>query len=59
MAKFLSNDETLDILKKYDPDYYEYIMKNAWSFGIGTRMYAQHLQAKHKQGQDGGDSHDE
>ena len=57
MARFLSDEETFEILKKYDPDYHDYIVKNAWNFGIGTKMYAQHLKAQHEQGQDGGDSH--
>ena len=54
MAKFLSHEETLEILKEYDPDYYEYITRNAWNFGIHTRMYAESLKAKHKQSQIGG-----
>ena len=56
MAKFLSDEETLEILKDYDPDYYAYITKNAWNFGIGTRMYAQQLKAKiEQQGGEHGD----
>jgi len=51
----MTDEKTLEILKKYDPDYYEYITKNAWNFGIGTKLYAQHLQAKHKEAEKGGD----
>ena len=50
----MTDEKTLEILKKYDPDYYEYITKNAWNFGIGTKLYAQHLQAKHKEAEKGG-----
>ena len=48
MVKFLSEKETLEILKEYAPDYYEYIVRNAWNFGIHTRMYAQSLKEKHE-----------
>ena len=54
MAKFLSHEETLEILKEYDPDYYEYITRNAWTFGIHTRMYAESLKAIHQQKKNGG-----
>ena len=50
----MTDEKTLEILKKYDPDYYEYITKNAWNFGTGTKLYAQHLQAKHEEAKDGG-----
>lgn len=48
MTMFLSQEETLEILKKYNPDYYDYITHNAWNFGIHTLMYAQSLKEKHE-----------
>lgn len=56
MAKFPSQEETLEILKQYDPAYYEYITRNAWNIGINTAMYAQHLKAKIEQKREGDDS---
>lgn len=46
--KMLSDQETLEIFKKYNKDLYDYYMNNAWSFGLSTRMYAQYLKNKHE-----------
>jgi hypothetical protein len=39
----LTQQECLEIFKKYDPDAFEYYSNNAWYFGYNARRYAKRL----------------
>ena len=39
----MSREEVFSVLKQYDPELYEYYMKNAWYFGMGAKNYAAYL----------------
>lgn len=45
----MTRDEVYETLKKYDPELYEYYMKNAWYFGMGAYNYAAYLLKKNKE----------
>lgn len=45
----MTREEVYETLKKYDPELYEYYMKNAWYFGMGAYNYAAYLLKKNKE----------
>lgn len=47
--KELTNDEAMEILKKYDPKLYDYYFHNFWYFGYNARNYAERLSKEHEQ----------
>lgn len=50
--KELSNDESMEILKKYDPKLYNYYYHNFWYFGYNARNYAAYLKRNHEKEQE-------
>lgn len=43
----MTDKEVCDILKKYDPQFYNYYMNNAWFFSsLSLRGYAEYLLKK-------------
>lgn len=45
-SRRFTDEECFEILKRYDPQAYEYYSNNAWFFGCCARRYAEYLYAK-------------
>ena len=44
----MTRKEVIQILKKYDPKYYNYYILNCIPFGAGAQMWAERLKKEHE-----------
>ena len=45
----LTQQECLEVFKKYDPEAYKYYLNNGWYFGYNARRYAERLLKEHRE----------